>query len=300
MEVNSMKNKKRFAFYAFSVLSILASIYSLLAYRYLKPLLNSQLTEQTPTMMNIELIIILALVIVGLYHIYLLVNSLKALPRQKSSFFLHSLYIVLVVLSGILIISDATILYDIGKEYKVWDVSGEWNLLCILTIFHAIVTIIGIVYTSRFYESGGIKAFFQSIRQGNDVLFLSLNQIAFICGILGIAGAIAIKSKLLVHYQASMLLTLSALVILPIVLFVIYWMLRNRKNIKMWIDEKQAHDTCFGALVALAVGMFTLCVAFFLSLFGVIRIIDLSLLAILFFLQLTVFSGVVSLKSYGA
>lgn len=296
-----MKNKKRLANYIFSVLSILASIYCLLAYRYLQPLLTTDLGKQTSAMERVELLIILALVIIGLYHINLLVNSLKTLPKQKGKIFLHSLYIVFVVLSGILIVSDAVILYDIGKEYQVWDMTGQWELLYILTIIHAAVTVVGFIYTGRFHETGGVKELLKEIRQGNDVLFLSLNQVAFICGVLGLVAAVGARNDMFIYYRASITLTLSVLVMLPIVLFTAYWMLKNRrKNIRLWIDEKQVYDTYFGALVTVVTGTAALCAGFFLSLFGIVASYDLSALVILFFLQLAVFSGVVTIKSGGA
>ncbi|MBN2851928.1 MAG: hypothetical protein JXQ23_04245 [Clostridia bacterium] len=224
----------------FSILNMLAIGYVYFAYCYLKPRLTTTLTEHTALLKSIEMLMIPALAIIGLFHLYLIFKLLSELPHINQKVFLHSVSIVLVLLSGIMLLSDATILSDIGKEYGLFDVSGEWDMLFVLMTFHFTASTAGILLSGRNGESAGIKAFFEAIREGSDILFLSLHQVTFICGASGILVIVLTQiSSLSQLVKSSVSFMLSMLFILPVVLFMLYWVFRNRKRaVSQWLDEK--------------------------------------------------------------
>ena len=267
-----MKKKSHVFFISFSLTAIVSQVYCLVAYRYLQPLLKMDLAEQTPAMERVELMIIPALMITGLYLLYQLINALKVLPKVKEALLLHSLYIVFLVISGILILSDVALLSDIGKEYPYWDVSEEWSLLYFFGAMHLTAILVSIIYRWKYHTEEGLKNLFAKAREGNDILFILLNQIAFICGILGLLVIMVFQTIIEAgNYRICVISVLSILSLMPLLLFAVYWILKCRKkNGQRWLDEKQVSDTCFGSMVTLAVGMPILGIVAILFVTGVI------------------------------
>ena len=106
-----MKNKTLFSILGIASLVMLA--YCLVAYIYLQSTMTPDLPELTEGIKTIGNMTIPALAVVGVYHLVLLFNALKTIKAS----FINSFYIVCIVLSGITLLSDLTLLSDIGKEY---------------------------------------------------------------------------------------------------------------------------------------------------------------------------------------
>ncbi len=248
-------NKKRLWLYIAAQIFMLAIV---AVFIYLKGILvqgntvlNSDVTIMTVTLM-------IAFVIVGLYHIYLLYILLRNIVIVEKHVWLHSLGITLVVLSGILLLSDAVLCLEIGKEYLEFDVSGEWTMLFIFAGFHILTMLLGYLLTRK-KETKEIE-FFEKVKCGNYQMFVGTYQIMFYSATFAITLIILIltnvfDSPLLEEYGLELTVTLSTLAILPIVTFLMYWIIKFHKvPIRNWLDEHEAQFTLKAMLIGLIVG----------------------------------------------
>ena len=231
---------KRKLLIIFSIIAILLMLYCIGAYIYLQQSLVPSLAEPTALMQTIGNICFPALLIVGLYHIVLLVRKLKSLTGR----FLDAAYVVMIVLSGITLLSDLTFLMDIGKEYRLFDVTGEWMMLYGFTAFQLITVVIGFVLILK---KEPIKAhLFRIDNSEQENLFLSMHHIALVCGALGLIGVALSMTGLIVplQFRTALMIVVSVLVICPLVLIILYWLVSMAKSRRgEWTDEKQRADT---------------------------------------------------------
>ena len=185
----------------------------------------------------------------------LLVNALQTIGANEKVLFLHSFYTVVLILSGITLLTDITLLSEIGKEYAFWDVQNEWMMLFGFMAAHLIVVLYGTFSRNR--NLGREQKLFEEIRKGNDILFVALNQVGFVCAIAGIAGVMVSRmSGVPQSFQTGFMLMLSILALVPLVSFFIYWAIRNRrKALSSWFDEKQMADSVTGAMIAFLIAM---------------------------------------------
>lgn len=279
-----------------AILSLAGMVYCFAVFFYLQPALVPALAEPTPLMNALGSATWLVYALVGIQHLVLLVHVLNVQLDQEKSSFLYSIYIVAVLGSGLTLLSDITILSDIGKEYRFWDVSQQWFILYGFTLFHLLVVAYGTVFR-RTHPSTN-QRIFDVIRSGNDTLFLSLNQISLICGVLGICGVVFPISGLMdtvipERFQTAYMLFLSALALVPVLLFAVYWLVKNRdKPLSTWLDEKQTYDAATGALVSLMVTLPLMGIFTILSVW-VARLQAPFWLLLAFFTQLIALSGTV-------
>lgn len=284
-----MKNK-RFIRNIFGIISLLMLAYCLFAYIFLQSRLTMELPELTTQLRTIANLTVPALLIAGLYHLFLLVNALKTLKGK----FLNSVYIVLVILSGATLLSDLTLLSDIGKEYPIWDVTPEWLLLYAFTALHILVNIWGLIYAQRNY-SGNIRLF-QQLKSENDTLFLTINHVALLTGLTGIFGIIfaALQLYTPAEYVPQLTIMLAGLALFPLILFVVYWIIKlGRKPLTEWLDEKQVADTALGALISAVI---TIPLYVFISVVDLTNLANLQIsfwILAVFFTQLSAISTVV-------
>ena len=297
MERMKMNQSGRFGD-IFAGIALAMLLYCLVAYLYIQSILQQSMPEPDRTTRIIGDLTVPALFFVGLYHLYLLVNLLKRLTDRIASVFRYSLGMILIVLSGLSLVSDWTLLSDIGKEYLLADVGPQWLLLYGFTAFHGLVIIFGTLFLkSSPLENGKL---FDDIGNGRDVLFLSIHHIASIAGILGIVGVVFAASGLLVplRFLPQFIVVLSGLALFPLVLIVIYWIVKMRKKpLKQWIDERQIADTALAALFCLLLSIPIYLLVFFMDLFGLFASKVSFWIALIFFIQLAVFSMVVSLRN---
>jgi len=227
-----------------------------------------------------------ALLAAGLFHVYLLAKLLKSLTGR----FINSLFVLLVIGSGILLVSDITLLSDIGKEYNRFDVSGQWAMLYAFTAFHLAVVIIGAALLQK-------RKALTADSGGSEAVYISVHHIALISGVLGVAGVFLAMSGAAVplRYAAGFMVVLSVLALIPLVLILVYWRLRaKRKKERTMMDEKQFSDTAIAALLAALPVYILVCTLDLLSAFSLPASFFILLL---FFIQLIVFSSVVLFKN---
>ena len=292
-----MKNKK-LLINVFSIITLFLFAYCLFAYIYIQSQLTVTMPEPTRVVKILGSITIPALLIIGLYHLFLLVHALKILTTKTEKIFSSSVYIVMIVLSGITLLSDIILLSDISKEYLLWDVSLQWLMLYGFTVFHLLVVLAGIISVQK-NPVANLKLF-KEIDRGSDNLFLAIHYIAFTTGLVGISGIIFAMTGLVVpaDFNRHFMLIAVRLALFPLTLIIVYWVVKMRnKPLREWIDEKQLADTSFGALASLF---------FTLPLYALICLIDLFTVwslpvsfwvMLIFLIQLVVFSTVVIIRN---
>lgn len=283
---NLIKNILAFA-------SILGMSYCFAVFIYTQTSLKAT-APVSETVTGLGYFVLPAMFLAGIYHVLLLFRALKALAGKQKNIFIHSLYIYMIILSGITLLSDVTIISDIGKEYSLLDVSGQWHILYVFTLFHIAVMILGTI----FIKNAVGTHLLEEIKNGNDAMFISMNQIGIMCGVLGIAGVIVsvsgtMENIILETYRAAWMMFLSCLALFPLVLFIIYWAIKYRKKpLAVWLDEKQALDSAIGALVSTLIALFLIVIFMIISIFAV-DLPAILWLSIIFFIYLITFSGTI-------
>ena len=278
----------------FSVAAFLMLAYSVAAYVYLQTNLTPQLPELTGLLRAIGNLIIPALFIVGLYHLYLLAQTLKTLT---GSFWSSVLYI-LILLSGVMLFSDLAILSDIGKEYLLFDVTNEWIMLYCSAGLHLAAMAFGLAAVKRAQEQGG--RLFEAFAKSAEGLFLSVHQISLVSGMLGVLGVILAETNFIVdeRFSGSFAILLAGLALIPLVMIVVFWIVKMRKKpVKEWMDEKQLSDTALGGLFGLIAGVILYAAVFVLDFFKAISQPVSFWILLMFFVQLIVYSAVIMIRN---
>lgn len=283
---------KRAVWNALGILSLTGLVYCLFAYIYMQRMLTPAMADLTATLRTLSWLIPPFLLLAGIYHLFLLVDALKALTGKEERSWVHSVYLLCIVLSGLMLLSDVTLLSDIGKEYTLFDVRQEWRMVYGFTGFHLAVTLWGVLFSFR--NNMSRRSLLSGMIQGRDTFFVAIHRIGFLCGLLGMLSVFLATTDIIdvaLQYKQYWLLLLSGLSIFPLVLVIIYWMVRNRKRlVSDWLDEKQMQDTAIGAMVAMALFMTALIVSGILVLLGVLAFPTFFWLCLLFFICLTGFS----------
>ncbi len=183
---------------------------------------------------------------------------------------------------------------DIGKEYRLFDVTGEWMMLYGFTAFQLITVVIGFVLILK---KEPIKAhLFRIDNSEQENLFLSMHHIALVCGALGLIGVALSMTGLIVplQFRTALMIVVSVLVICPLVLIILYWLVSMAKSRRgEWTDEKQRADTGRAAITALIVYLATMVAVVVIT---VLNAVDMPLsfwLLSVFFMMMTAFSGVI-------
>jgi hypothetical protein len=277
----------------FGVLAIFGLVYCLAAYAYFLQRLTPEMPEVGATDDLLGALVAIALIIAGLYHLVLLARGIRSLGRMPSGRFLHSLYLVAVVVSGLLLSTEPVQLSEIGKEYLLFDVGGQWAFLISSTVFHLAVVVAGMVYTRRAVGAAVNR---------NDAYFITMHQVGALCGVLGILGLMSFNQwGVPERYHSLLILLLSALALTPWIIVLVFLIVRNRtRPLAAWFDEKQTADTAIGALGAMLAAMPALVVLSALDLYVRLGLPLSFWMMLVFFLCLVFFSGTVLGRSEGA
>ncbi len=278
------------------LISLTGFLYNFINYFYLRSVLIPSLQKPTPQMINIGNIIIFSLIWIGIYHLYILFQVLKSLPSSEKIWF-QSGYLVFLILSGITLLSDATLLSEIGKEYLLWNVKGQWIMLFGFTLFHLVVVVIGF-YTVQKKPFNSINLF-EALKSDQDIWFLTLNQIGAICGLLGfVAFILSLTIPMPERFRDDLLLIFSTLAAIPWIAFMIFWIYKNRKKTpSQWLDEKQSQDSTVAAFITLIISMPLIIILTFTTGANIIPLSSSFWLALTFFVQLSIFSITVTSRN---
>jgi hypothetical protein len=279
------------------VLSIAGLVYCLAAYLYLRQQLTPAMPDPTPAVELIGALALPALAVAGIYHLVLLVRAFQILAGMPAGRLLHSVFLAAVVLSGLSLATEPVQLSEIGKEYALFDVGGQWWFLIGSTLFHLAVVTAGFFHARR--VAGGLSAAVRNIDSRSDAFFVTMHQVGFLCGLLGILGVMSYTHwGVLERYRAFLILLLSVLALVPWGTILAFLMVRNRnKPLSAWFDEKQTTDTAVGGLCSMMVVM---------PILVILSAVDLRIefqppfafwLMLLFFLCLTLFSFCMLMRS---
>jgi hypothetical protein len=281
---------------AYGVLSILGLAYCLGAYVYLRAQLTPALPEPGGTNDLLGAFVALAIILAGVYHLILLVRVIRALGSMPAGRLLHSLYLVAVVVSGLFLATEPVQLSEIGKEYVLFDVGGQWSFLIGSTLFHLAVMLTGFFYlrpaAGRTLRTGGAESL-------NDAFFITMHQVGLACGILGILGLMTFtRWGVPERYYSLLILLLSALALTPWAIVLVLLVARNRtRPLAAWFDEKQTADTAVGALCSMLAVMPALVALSAVDLYVRLGLPLSFWLMLLFFLCLILFSTTVLARS---
>ena len=249
-------NLRKMGFNLLGILSFLGLLGSLWIYRTLQPQLIPANAIPTPEMNSLGNLPVPILFISAIYHVILFLYALQFYRSEPRILFLHSLYVVGLILSGINLLTDVTILADIGNEYPYWDINGYWVYLYLDTVFHLGIVGLGLVFTWNAPEFR-MKDLFQQIRNGDDFIFRSIHHMGLICAVIGFVGIYwAVRYDVGESYRAGYVLLAVVFALFPRAFMVAYWGIRNsKKPLLEWMDEKQFSDMAFGSLVMTTVSM---------------------------------------------
>jgi len=279
------------------VLSIAGLIYCVGAYLYLRSVLTPAMTEPSDAIDGIGASAVLILALAGFYHLVLLARAFRMLGTMPSGRFLHSAFLAAVILSGLALATEPVQLSEIGKEYIVFEVEGQWGFLIASTLGHLAVVTAGWFYTRR--TAGGISDAVGGVDSRSDAFFATMHQVGILCGGLGILGVLSYNHwGVLERYRPFLIVVLSILALLPWGTILAFLIVRNRrKPPSAWFDEKQTADTAAGALCSMLAVMPLLVVLGAADWYvGLGQPLSFWLMLV-FFLCLVIFSGSVLVRS---
>lgn len=262
---------------------------------YLRQVLVPSLEIITQTINTISIILIPLFIIVGLFHIFILIFLLKKIVTVEKNLWIHSLSIVLTILSGILLLVDVVLLLEIGKEYLLFDVSNEWILINIHTVIHFIT--IGLAYLVLRKKAASVIGFFEEIENGSEQMFLGMYQVMFFSSLFGMLGILFVMINVMdnvtfENYNLEISVICSILALAPILIFMMYWIIRFRKvPIRDWLNEYEFVITVKAIIYSLVIGWIVSYLGFKLA----VKNVDFPILIWLLF---TFFAQLLMISSY--
>lgn len=284
----------------FLLLSALFVLGSIAIYIYFRSVMKQGIADLPSAINILVFVLIFIYIFVGIYHLFVLFQLLQKIPVQSGSTWVFSTVFILITLSGIILLTDVTLLSDIGKEYLVFDVSNEWNMLFGFTLFHLLTVILS--YFIIVEDKTPKQSIFETIRTGSDQMYSSLYQIIAISGLIGAVMSSIFVSGLvndtvLNDYLVSITIFLAGLIALPTILFVFFWYIKfHRKPLIHWMDEHEWLLSIKGMSYALVLGWIFMGLGVLLSILGIsISLIIWFVLTV--FLQFLILSGSVLLQT---
>ncbi|MBN1440345.1 MAG: hypothetical protein JW929_13135 [Anaerolineales bacterium] len=232
-------------------LSVAGMVYCLGIYLSLRSQLTPAMPEPTEAVNLLGASVLPILAAAGIYHLVILFRGFRMMAAMPAGRFLHAGFLVAVILSGLTLATEPVQLSEIGKEYVLFDVEGQWLFLIGSTVFHLAVMAGGFFYARGI--SGGIR----NIDSRSDAFFATMHQVGILCGLLGILGVLSYGQwGVLERYRPFLIIVLSVLALLPWGTVLAFLLIRNwNKPAGAWFDEKQTADTAVGGLCAMMVEM---------------------------------------------
>jgi hypothetical protein len=262
---------------------------------YLRQVLVPSLEIITPIINTISIILIPLFIIAGLSHIFILFTLLKKIVKVEKNLWIHSLSIVLTILSGILLLVDVVLLLEIGKEYLFFDVSNEWVMINIHTAIHFLT--IGLAYFVLRKKVASVPGFFEEIEKGSEQMFLGMYQVMFFSSLFGILGILFVMINVMdsvtfENYNLEISIISSILALTPIIIFLMYWIVRFRKvPVRDWLNEYEFLITVKAMIYSLVIGWIVSYLGFKLT----VKNVDFPILIWLLF---TFFAQLLMISSY--
>jgi hypothetical protein len=201
-----------------------------------------------------------------------------------------SLYVIVIILSGVFLFSDVAMLSDIGKEYLYWDVSSSFHILYGFTALHIITILIDMLSNKNKQQK----------KTSLEVMYISVHQIGAICGALGfLSGVLAAFGGIVPQrFTIQLIIALSIIAIFPLLFYIIYWKIKLRKKpISEWWDEKNIQDSAIGALITLAISVPIYFVIIIIQLWIIFEPSIVFWILAIFFVQIFIYSASVLIRN---
>lgn len=262
-----MNNRKRLILYS---VGIILMIFQIAIYLYFRSILVNSYLELNGFDKFLSIILILLFITIGIIHILLFFDLLKHIPNIKEKLFKFSASLVLIPISGIVLLSDATILSDIGKEYILFDVTNEWSILFAFSVFH----ILTFLYSGYITRNIGVAktGLREAINSSNENMYKSFNQIIVISSTVGVVFAILFLFNIFnfltyENYVVVLALIMMTLLMIPIAIFICFYIIKfHKKPINKWLDENEWFISIKGMAIALISGWGFILIGILLSL----------------------------------
>jgi hypothetical protein len=234
------------------VIAASSLVYNLILFAYLYPkVLHFEILDGQMEILG--LLSGLSLVLIGIFHLVTVITLLAQIIFQRSAGILKILTIVIGIISGLLLLSDLSMLQDISKQYvQGWNSASEWTILFINHGLHVLFTILAFVTLAtrigreNHPEESAVK---------DDVLFIATHTTGLLCGMIGlIAILVALVTRLRLSIFEILSVTIGVLVLLPYLFALSVWLFMKRKEkITDWLDEKQFLDISRASLLTILI-----------------------------------------------
>ena len=251
--------------------AILGMAFNVWAYRTFQQWMIMRLPDLPPQLEALSVVVAVAILLAAFFHLAILFHTLFFIPRMEKNFFWGAFYFSLLILSGILLVSDGALLSDIGKEYIQWEVTQEWNMLYAFSSLQLMTMMVGWILLASSKEKVPF-AIFPKAEKFDETIYIITAQVGLICGILGLFMLPSpYYFEVLERYRSNYIMILSLLALVPFISSIIYWLLRNRgKHLQQLMDEKQFQDISLGTVFAILILTILLFLGMILSNIGVI------------------------------
>jgi hypothetical protein len=234
------------------VIAASSLVYNLILFAYLYPeVLHFEILDGQMEILG--LLSGLSLVLIGIFHLVTVITLLAQIIFQRSAGILKILTIVIGIISGLLLLSDLSMLQDIGKQYvQGWNSASEWTILFINHGLHVLFTILAFVTLAT--RIGRENRPEESVVK-DDVLFIATHTTGLLCGMIGlIAILVALVTRLRLSIFEILSVTIGVLVLLPYLFALSVWLFMKRKEkITDWLDEKQFLDISRASLLTILI-----------------------------------------------
>ena len=125
-----------------------------------------------------------------LYHIGGIVILLMQVRRFKDNYRLRFATIILGSISLMMLLGDAAMLSDIGKESQMgWDTSTEWTILQFLHGIHGSFILLVLYLTVKAYRHLQTEKSDREIGK-DEIVFTTTQYVGILCGIMGLYSVI--------------------------------------------------------------------------------------------------------------
>jgi len=240
-------------------------VYDLAAFEVIRPL-TAAFQELGPREETLGAFVWLGYLVLLVFHISAIATILLQLQSHKKSVVLKSFALLFCILSLFALMGDYSLLNDIGKESKIgMEVEGEWFVLYLVTIFHALTHLV--VFISLFRSFRDFKKKEKSeIVIKEEVLFITAQFIGVICGAVGLWTNFSFITRQIQPANYGDILPFYLLCFLPYGMTAFIWLLKRfRDKPADWYDEKQWQDIARAALLTLVFSIPGMALLFFMS-----------------------------------
>lgn len=240
-------------------------IFDLVAFQFIRPLtVNFQ--ELGPHEETLGMFIWLGYLVLFIFHVSAILTLILQLQYRKKSDVLRGIALFLCIFSLFALMGDYGLINDIGKESKIGlDVEGEWFILYLVTIFHAIFHLVMFITLFKSFRDFKKREKPEFVFK-EEVLFIAAQFIGIFCGAVGLWTNFSFMVREIPQKNYGDILPFYILCFLPYGLTAFTWLLLKLRDKPVdWYDEKQWQDISKAALATLVLSLPGMSLLFFVA-----------------------------------